>query len=135
MIKVVLDTNVLISAFITKGKSRMLLSEIIEGKAQLILSKEILEEFAEVAADDKLRKYIEEQDVEDILRIVGGIAEIVEIKSRFKAVKQDPGDDIILRTARDGEVDYIVSGDEHILSLKEFRGIKILAVNEMLKLL
>jgi putative PIN family toxin of toxin-antitoxin system len=135
MIKVVLDTNVLISAFITKGKSRMLLSEIIEGKAQLILSKEILEEFAEVVADDKLRKYIEEQDVEDILRIVGGIAEIVEIKSRFKAVKQDPSDDIILRTARDGEVDYIVSGDEHILSLKEFRGIKILAVNEMLKLL
>jgi putative PIN family toxin of toxin-antitoxin system len=135
MIKVVLDTNVLISAFITKGKSRMLLSEIIEGKAQLILSKEILEEFAEVAADDKLRKYIEEQDVEDILRIVGGIAEIVEIKSRFKAVKQDPSDDIILRTARDGEVDYIVSGDEHMLSLKEFRGIKILAVNEMLKLL
>jgi len=135
MIKVVLDTNVLISALIRTGKSRILLFEIVRGKAQLILSRGILEEFAEVAADHKIRKYIEEEDVTKFLRIISGTAKIVKIKSRFKVVKQDPSDDLVLRTAYDGGADYIVSGDEHLLSLKEFRGIKILTVNEISELL
>jgi predicted nucleic acid-binding protein len=50
-------------------------------------------------------------------------------------VKADPTDDIILRTAYDGKADYIVSGDEHLLALKEFKGIKIVTVSEMLEVL
>ena len=50
-------------------------------------------------------------------------------------MKEDPDDDVILRTAYDGKADYIVSGDNHLLSMGEFRGIKILAVDEMLKIL
>jgi predicted nucleic acid-binding protein len=60
----------------------------------------------------------------------------VKVKSRFKKVKADPtDDDIILRTAYDGKADYIVSGDEHLLALKEFKGIKIVTVSEMLEVL
>ena len=135
MIKVVLDTNVLVSALIRTGKPRALLFEIVRGNAQLILSRGILQELAEVAADDKIRKYVEEEDVTRFLRIIGSTAKIVTIKSRFKVVKKDPSDDLFLRTAYDGGADYIVSGDKHLLSLKEFKGIKILTVNEALDLL
>jgi hypothetical protein len=135
MIKVVLDTNVLVSALIRNGKPRALLFEMVRGNAQLILSRGILEELAEVAADDKIRKYVEEEDVTRFLRIIGSTAKIVTIKSRFKEVKRDPSDDLFLRTAYDGGADYIISGDRHLLSLKEFRGIKILTVNEVLDLI
>ena len=135
MTKVVLDTNVLVSALIKAGKPRELLLEIVRGDAQLILSRGILEELAEVTADDKIGRYVEEEDIAKFLRIVSGTAKIVSIKSRFKAVKNDPSDDLFLRTAYDGGADYIVSGDKHLLSLKEFKGIKILTVNEALDLL
>jgi predicted nucleic acid-binding protein len=57
------------------------------------------------------------------------------VKSKFKVIPEDPDDDIIVRTAYDGKADYIVSGDRHLLALKEFKGIKILTIDEMLKLL
>lgn len=135
MFKVVLDTNVLVSALIRTGKPRSLLFEIVRGNLQLILSRGILEELTEVAADDKIKKYVEEEDVRKFLRLIGSTAKIVTVKSRFKAVKDDPSDDLFLRTAYDGGADYIVSGDKHLLSLNEFRGIKILTVNEILDLL
>ena len=135
MIKVVLDTNVLVLALITTGKPRALLFKIVDGEAQLILSRGILEELAMVAADDKIRLYVEDEEVAEFLQILNDVAEVVRLRSRFKVVKDDPGDDVILRTAYDGEADYIVSGDKHLLSLKAFRDIKILTVDEILSML
>ena len=56
--KVVLDTNVLVSALIKAGKPRKLLDTVLE-KKELILSKAILDEFAKVTADRKIRRYVE----------------------------------------------------------------------------
>jgi len=58
-------------------------------------------------------------------------ATFTKIKSKFKVVKEDPDDDIILRTAYDSKADYVVSGDKHLLSLGEFKGIRIVTVDEM----
>ncbi|MEM4312010.1 MAG: hypothetical protein QXX95_06450 [Nitrososphaerales archaeon] len=60
---------------------------------------------------------------------------MVRVRSKFKVIKEDPEDDVILRTAKDGRADYIVSGDKHLRSLGEFKGIKVLNVDEILKLL
>jgi len=132
--KVVLDTNVLISALIKTGKPRELFFRLVEGKA-LILSKSILDEFLEIAEDPRIRKYASEQETTDFLNFLGDGAKIIQVKSKFNAVKADSDDDVILRTAYDGKADYIVSGDKHLLSLGEFRGTKIVTVDEMLKLL
>ena len=67
MLRVALDTNVLISALIAKGKPRMLFYDVIEGKAILILSEEILEEFVAVTNDSKIKKYVTEKDVKEFL--------------------------------------------------------------------
>ena len=62
-------------------------------------------------------------------------AEVVNVKSKFRAVEEDPKDDIVIATAYDGRVDFIVSGDRHLLALEEFKGIRILTVDEMLNVL
>jgi len=130
--KIVFDTNILISALITTGKPRELLHEATEGQIQLILSKGILKEFGEVSNDPRIRKYVDQDDIIAFLKIIDKVAKITKVKSRFKAVKDDPDDDVVLKTAFDGKADYIVSGDKHLLSHGAFRGIKILTVDEML---
>lgn len=133
--KVVFDTNVLISALITAGKPKELFHKAVEGEIQLVLSKDILEEFSEVVDDPRIRKYANEDDVVAFLKVIDSVAKITRVKSRFKALKEEPDDDVVLRTAFDGKVDCIVSGDKHLLPLGEFRGIRILTVDGMLVLL
>lgn len=132
--KITLDTNVLISALIINGKSRTLLFEIMH-KHELILSKEILEEFTEVSRDRKIRRYVNEEDATGYLRSLASLARIVQIKSKFSIVKEDPDDDVILRTAHDGNAKYLVTGDKHLAKLRKFRRTEIVTVDEMLRIL
>lgn len=135
MHNVVFDISVLVSALITRGKSKKLWLKAVMKEFDLIASREILSEFIKVAGRARFRKYVKERDVKDFLEAFNTTARFTSIKSRFKVVKQDPDDDIILRTAYDSGTDYVVSGDEHLLALKEFRGIRIVTVSEMLELL
>jgi putative PIN family toxin of toxin-antitoxin system len=132
--KIVLDTNVLISALIKEGKPRELLFEILDGH-ELISSKEILEEVAIIANEPRIRRYVEQDDIADFLRDLASSGYIIKISSKFKAVKEDPYDDIILRTASDGKASFVVSGDAHLLGMRKFRRIRIVTVTEMLLML
>jgi putative PIN family toxin of toxin-antitoxin system len=133
--KIVFDTNVLISALITTGKPKELFNKAAQGQIKLIISKSILKEFSQVAENPRIRKYANEEDVIGFVRVINRVAKIVNVTSQFKAVKEDPDDDIVVRTAFDGKANYIVTGDKHLLSLGTFRGIKILTADEMLTLL
>jgi putative PIN family toxin of toxin-antitoxin system len=132
--KVVFDTNVLVSALIKAGKPRDLFNKLVKDK-QIVLSKDILKEFLEVIENPKVAKYTSEKDLAIFLKALKSAARIVQVKSKFKAVKEDPDDDTIVRAAYDSKSNYIVSGDKHLLSLSEFRGIRIVTVDEMLRLL
>ncbi len=134
MLRVVLDTNVLVSGLIILGKPRELLSIISRREATLVLSKEILNEFSKVMRRNKFAEYAKEEQVERFIEDIESIAEITELKSQIKVV-EDPKDNIVISTAIDGEADSIVSGDHHLLNLKEFRGIKILSVDEAVHML
>ncbi|MBM5804966.1 MAG: putative toxin-antitoxin system toxin component, PIN family [Candidatus Verstraetearchaeota archaeon] len=70
--KVVLDTNVLVSALIKAGKPRELLFKITGGGAELFLSRGILKELLEVADDQRIRRYVDEDDVIAFTRTLGG---------------------------------------------------------------
>ena len=133
--KTVFDTNVLVSALITTGRARELFLKAVEGQIQLVLSKGILNEFTEVARDPRISKYVDIEDVAAFLEILRCKAKTVRIKSKLHIVKEDPADDVILRTAIDGKADCIISGDRHVLSLGSFMGIQIVTINEMLALL
>lgn len=132
--KVVLDTNVLVSALIKASKPRDLFNKLAKDK-QIVLSRAILEEFLEVIDDPKIAKYTSENDVTVFLNTLKNSARIVQVKSKFKAVKENPDDDTIIQTAYDNKADYIISGARHLLLLKQFKGIRILTVDEMLNTL
>ena len=133
--RVVFDTNVLISALITTGKPKELFQHAVKGHVQLVISKNLLQEFIQISKDPRIRKYISEDDVVAFLKIIDRTAKITKVKSQFNVVTEDPDDDMVVRAAFDGKADYIVSGDKHLLSLREFRGIRIINVDEMMKVL
>jgi uncharacterized protein len=134
-LKIVLDTNVLISALIKEGKPRQLLFRIVGSRHQLITSEQILEELALIADEPRIQKYVGRQDIADFLRDVATASKIVQIRSKFKVIEQDPSDDVVLRTAYDARAGHIVSGDRHLLELGRFRGIRIVPADEMLRIL
>jgi uncharacterized protein len=133
MPRVVLDTNVLVSAIISDGKSRELLKKGITKQYSILISDLILKELIVVLKRPKFKT--SEDEVQKTILAVTRTAEIVHAKTKIKAVKEDPKDDMIIETAIDGDADLIVTGDSHILALRTFRGIKVLSVEKMLEYL
>ena len=133
--EVVLDVNILVSSLISKGKPRELWLKAVSGEFQLVLSRRIVEEFVEVISRPKFQRYLGERDVLDFLEALSTRAKIVRTRSRLRIIREDPEDNSILAAAYDGRADYIVSGDRHLLGLREFEGIKILKVERILELL
>lgn len=133
LLRIVLDTNVLISAIICDGKPRKLLQSGINREYVILSSLGILDELSEVLQRPKFK-----MTGDDIIGIVSTLIETVEnvhVTSEIKAIKNDPDDDILINAAYDGNADYIVSGDPDLLSLKKFNQTKIVSVDSMLKIL
>jgi len=133
VLRVVLDTNVLISAIISDGKPRQLLRKGIANQFTIITSDLILRELAAVLRRPKFRTG--EEEINRITLALGRVAQVASVKSRLQVIKEDPKDDMILETAYDRSAHVIVSGDSHLLALQNFRGIKILTVQSMLELI
>jgi putative PIN family toxin of toxin-antitoxin system len=132
-LKAVLDTNVLISALIKRGKPRSLLNVLFKQDDSLITSEHIVEEFSRVSADEKIRKYADDDDVADFLSAFLSKAVFVSLESKIQ-VLNDP-DDKVLAVAKAGGADLIVTGDRHMLDLEKFGRTKIVTVEEALLIL
>jgi len=135
--RVVLDTNVLVSGTFWRGDSAEIIDKISSKELELIISKEIIEEYEEVIVRDEIMDKIENKSLilnESVRKIINS-STIVEPSQRFEAVKDDPKDNKILECAVEGEADYIISQDNHLLSLKEFMGVKIINPEEFLNIL
>jgi len=135
MHRIVADTNVLVSSLVKRGRPHELLLRIDGIDIRLISSNALMAELISVLAEERIAKYVAKSDVERFLRYVGGRTTLVRIRSRFKAVRDDPKDDVVLNTAYSGEAEHIVSGDKHLIPLREFKGIRIVTVSDMLDLL
>ncbi|MDI6655814.1 MAG: putative toxin-antitoxin system toxin component, PIN family, partial [Candidatus Hydrothermarchaeota archaeon] len=81
--KVVLDTNVLVSALITRGKSKKLFDKILEKKLDLALSEEMLIELKEVLKRPKFRKYVDKKRIDRFVDLVNKNLKLVKISSDF----------------------------------------------------
>jgi putative PIN family toxin of toxin-antitoxin system len=132
--RVVLDTNVLVSSLITSGKPARLVERLFAKDIELVISKPMLEEFVEVIARPKFQEYASQRTIKDFLELLLSICAVVDVKSRFD-ITSDRSDNAILATAYDGKADYIVSGDKHLLQLKKFRKTRVVTVDEMLRIL
>ena len=135
--KIVLDTNVWLSGIFWDGEASKIIEKAEKNGFQIIISEDILSEIASVLnKESKLQKYISNLNlsIEDILRTVLSISTLVEAKTRVDIIKADPKDNIILEAALAGRSEYIISYDNHLLNIIEFRGIKIIHPSEFLKI-
>jgi len=135
MLVIVFDINVLVSSLIVKGKPHELWQKAKGKEFTLAFSRQMLSNFANVIKRQKFQKYVTRADTRLFLNDLRMTGKLVPVKSRFKVVIEDPDDDIIIRTAFDAKADYLVSGDRHLLALKEFKGIRIVTVEQMLVIL
>ena len=134
--KIVLDTNVWLSGIIWDGEASKIIEKAEKGDIQIIISEDILSEIVNVLnRESKFQKRISnlKLSIEDLLRTILSISTLIETKIKLDVIKADPKDNIILEAAMDGKVEYIISYDNHLLNMIEFRGIKIISPGEFLQ--
>jgi putative PIN family toxin of toxin-antitoxin system len=129
--RIVLDTNVLISAILFGGTPRRVLDLVISGSVNCTLSIAILDELRDVLQRPKfgfsadLCLHITEE--------LHGVCAIISPSVRVDAIRSDPADNRILECALEAHAHFIVSGDPHLLDLGTFEGITILSPADYLK--
>ena len=134
-LKVVLDTNVLVSALLFKGELSKLLSLLKRRKCILLFSEETLNEIIRVLHYPKFA--LTEKEIDYLLQSeILSYAKIVETVLKFnKEACRDREDQKFLELAVSAKADYIISGDKDLLDLKKINKIRILSPNEFLLLL
>jgi len=131
-LRAVLDTSTVVSGVIG-GISTEVLDLLKEGAFEAIISEEILQEYTEVLNRPKFGFPL--WVINDILSYfrVEGIR--VSLQGRLNVIEEDPDDNKFLEAALEGQADYILSGDKHLLNLGEFEGIPIMGSREFLEIL
>ena len=139
MFKAVLDTSILVSAFLKhegvnakvllggKDQYELFLSEDILAETKLVLLTYKLIRKKYHYTDDEVLEYLE------TLRVVA--KQVLEKLPKIRVIERDPKDDPVLACALKVKADYLVSKDDHLKDLKEYRGIRIVSSQEFLELL
>lgn len=127
MLKIVIDTNIFISAFLTGGDCEKIIKMWMRGKVTLLVSLEIIEEITRVLKQlDAPQSYISR-----LIKVIKLKSKIVKPYRRLK-ISRDPQDDKFIECAVTGKADVIISGDSDLKDIKEYKGILILGVKEFL---
>lgn len=131
MIRVVLDTNVLVSGLLFGGTPGKLVDLWKTGRIQPLMSREMVDELLRVLAYPKLQ--LSEAEIHYLLFLeVLPYIDMVGVRPGPVVTTQDPSDDMFLHCASTGRAKYIISGGRHLLNLKAHRRIKILSPAEFL---
>ena len=122
--RVVLDTNVLVSALLFSGISSKLVSLWQKGLITPLLSRQVLDEYLRVLSYPKFQ--LSEEEIKELIQEeILPYAEVVKPKRRLRVVQRDPSDNKFLECAVAGKARFIISGDKDLLSLGHYRQIRI----------
>lgn len=127
--RIVLDSNVLVSALVFGGKPRQVVEYVFED-ANLIMSAEILSEVRRIIYS-KFPSFID--DVERLDLLLKRDALFVELGSIVVTESRDPDDNMIIETAMIGNCSYLVNGDQDLLTLKSYEGITFFSPADFLQ--
>jgi uncharacterized protein len=124
-LRAVLDTNIYVAAFVyPAGRTAALWVAAMDRRYRVLVSPDIIRELARVLRSDF---GWEEPRVQTTIRFIAQIAEIVTPRTVVRAITDDPDDNRILECAVEGRADVIVSNDHHLLDVKAFQGIPVIA--------
>lgn len=128
--KVVVDTNVLISGVFFGGVPARVLEAWRDRRIELVVSPEILEEYRRVG--EKLEQQFDGMSLGPFLALLFTHAKIVEPSPLKRQISRDLDDDKFIACAVEGKCRYIISGDRDLLDLETFRKIRIVAPREFI---
>ena len=129
--RIVLDTNVLISAILFGGKPRRVLDLVISGSVDCTLSTAILDELKDVLQRPKFG--FPAEVCFHIIEELHSACDIISPSVSLDVIRSDPDDNRILECAVKAHAHFIVSGDPHFLDLGKFEKIRILSPADYLK--
>ena len=136
MERVVLDTNVLISAIISsKGSPAKILDLWREGAFDLVFSEETLKELIDVMSRPKLLRItgINEDELNRLVSYLRNSSIVVDSSEDISIAIEDPNDTKFISCAVQAGAKYIVSGDHHLLDVEKFEGTAIVTPAEFLR--
>jgi len=132
--RVVLDTNVLVSALLFKGALSRLVELWRNGKMIPVISKETFEELMTVLQYPKFS--LPKDEIKSVIEHeILPYFEVIEVVKAVKGVCRDPGDDKFISCALSASADCIVSGDKDFCDLRQYKTVKIINTSDFLKML
>ena len=129
-VRVVFDTNVLVSAIGFGGKPWECLVVAFMGEVEMVTAEAAIDEFERVLGYDRLP--FSETERERYPALIRDEATLVDPSQSFEVIADDPDDDLFLEIAVEADAECIVSGDPHLTDLGQFRGIDIVTPSTFL---
>ncbi len=133
--RLVVDTNVLVSAFLWQGTPGRLIELAGDKEVQLFTSRMLIDELSDVLHRAKHSKSVEATGLTAGQMVLNfrRLATVVSARQFTQAVSRDPNDDAVLACALAARADLVVSGDNDLLVLKSFEGIPIVTVSQAVR--
>jgi putative PIN family toxin of toxin-antitoxin system len=134
-VRLVLDTNIVLSGLIWGGVPRQLLDLGRDGQVTLFTSSVLLDELADVLGRGKFAAMLASQQITPafLMQRYGMLAKLVNPAPLARTVPTDADDDAVLAAALAAQADVIATGDNDLLPLHPWRGIQILNAAEALQ--
>lgn len=133
MLRILLDTNIYVSAILFKGKPRLVLQELVDERVLAFTSNEILKELEDTLAKPKFK--LNNDFVQIVLSEIRDITKLISISPLNSYLElRDRNDYHILEAAYSAKVDFLVTGDKDLLSLKNIPDFKIVSPEEFLRI-
>lgn len=132
--RVVADTNIVVSGLLWRGNPRRVLDATRDGIIELFTSSALLEELEDVLIRERFAARLGEANVSAHELVLGytALASVLAAKEIEPVILADPDDDAVLACAVAAQCEVITSGDSHLLDLKTHHGIRILTATELL---
>lgn len=133
-LKIILDSNIIISALFFGGKPHQILDLILNKEIVGIISPYIIFEIKDVLRRRKFE--IDEEKIEEVEKLLKKYFQILSPETQVDKIKNNHPDNKILALAIDAQADYLITGDKkHILPLKKIKKTKIVSAEEFLFLI
>ena len=133
IIRVVLDTNVLISSLLFKGKLSRIVALWQEGKIVPIISKETFDELRAVLEYPKFS--LTATEIKSLIEHeILPFFEVAKVSEHVEGACRDPGDDKFISCAISANADFIVTGDKDLSDLKKYQFVRIIHASDLIKM-
>jgi putative PIN family toxin of toxin-antitoxin system len=126
--RLVIDTNIWVH-YLIQSKLERIDSLFGDPETEILLSQELLDELLEVSERKKFSRYFSAKDVSELFLLLESSLPMIEVHSRVNACR-DEHDNFLLALCKDGEADYLLTGDADLLVMKEFANTKIISLSD-----